>query len=67
LNDLEYTAVTASFLADDHIELTVVDVAPPNNLDEDSDEKYYRFRANLAAARGLKRAWPKAGIYVVGD
>ena len=62
MNDLEYTAVTASLLLGDHIELTVVDVALSN---EAGDVEYHLLRAIVA--QGLKRAWPKAGIYVVGD
>lgn len=55
MTNFEYAAVTAAFLAGDRIELTAVDVIPPDDP-ENGDAEYHRRRAILAVARCLRRA-----------
>lgn len=61
MENIEHVAVTAHFLAGDLIELTAVDVIPPDDF-EDYTIEFYRVRAVLAVARLLKRGAPRMKV-----
>ena len=59
----DHVAVTAHFLAGDHVELTTIDGVWPADM-EPGEAEYYRSRAVMKVSRQLKKANPSTRVYV---